>query len=189
MQGDVVCILDADEACIEGSWWPDYRLDIRADDMGDELLVAVPAAPAAPEGMQATYSAESEQWVIEPTLETLRAQRWAELRTERDAREVAPLLIDGRTWDVDERSVARIGLALKEAELTPGWAKAWTLADNSVEIVNARMLLAVLLGLAARGEQLHATSRILRQRVETATTPAEVAAVTWPDEDPFRAYP
>lgn len=182
--GEVACVLGDDEACIEGSWWPDYRLDIRADDLGDELLVAVPAAPAAPEGMQTTYSVEAEQWVIEPTLETLRAQRWAALRTQRDALEVAPLLIDGRTWDVDERAVARIGLALKEAELTPGWSELWTLADDSICTVTAPVLMRVLLALAARGRRLHRAGRALRQRLAEATTAADIEAVTWPEEVP-----
>ena len=180
--GDAVCVVGDDEACLDGSWWPDYRLDIRADDHGDELLVAVPAAPAAPEGMQTTYSVEAEQWVIEPTLDALKSQRCEALRLERNLREVAPLQYGGGLWDVDERAVARIGLALKLAELMPRWSSTWTLADDSERTVTAPVLMGVLLALAMRGERLHVTKRRLCMQVAAATTAAEVAAVTWPQE-------
>lgn len=163
------------------------RVQLVDDGMGGEAVpVVVSRLPPRPdrvvEGAAWDWSDDAADWVLLPTLDGLRARRWAALREQRNALEVSPLRVDGLLFDVDERAVARIGLALKQAELTPGWAKNWTLADNSTSLITAAVLLRVLLALAERGEQLHATGRALRQQLAEATTAADIEAVTWPEE-------
>lgn len=163
------------------------RVQLVDDGMGGEAVpVVVNRLPPRPdrvvEGADWDWSEDAADWVLLPTLDGLRARRWAALREQRNALEVSPLRVDGLLIDVDERAVARISLALKQAELTPGWAQDWTLADNSTSPITAAVLLRVLLALAERGERLHATGRALRQQLAEATTAADIEAVTWPEE-------
>ncbi|MFM2345344.1 MAG: hypothetical protein RL654_97 [Pseudomonadota bacterium] len=173
---------------IEGDLDPQrHRVQLVDDGMGGEAVpVIVDRLPPRPDrevaGAEWDWDDDAADWVLVPTLDGLRASRWAALRERRNALEVAPLLVDGMLFDCDERAVARIGLALKQAELTPGWAKAWTLADNTTAPITAPVLMRVLLALATRGEKLHATGRALRERIAEATTAAQIEAVTWPEE-------
>ncbi|MCK6401249.1 MAG: DUF4376 domain-containing protein [Sphaerotilus natans subsp. sulfidivorans] len=157
------------------------------DGMGGEAVpVVVSRLPPRPdrvvEGSAWDWSDDAADWVLLPTLDGLRARRWAALREQRNDLEVSPLRVDGMLFDVDERAVARIGLALKEAELTPGWSEPWTLADDSISTITAPVLMRVLLALAARGRRLHRAGRALRQQLAEATTAADIEAVTWPEE-------
>ena len=173
---------------IEGDLDPQrQRVQLVDDGMGGEAVpVVVSRLPPRPdrvvEGADWDWSDDAVDWVLLPTLDGLRARRWAALREQRNSLEVLPLRVDGMLFDVDERAVARIGLALKEAELTPGWSEPWTLADDSISTITAPVLMRVLLALAARGRRLHRAGRALRQRITEATTAAQIEAVTWPEE-------
>lgn len=163
------------------------RVQLVDDGMGGEAVpVIVSRLPPRPdrvvEGAAWDWSDDAVDWVLLPTLDGLRARRWAALREQRNALEVSPLRVDGMLFDVDERAVARIGLALKEAELTPGWSEPWTLADDSISTITAPVLMRVLLALAARGRRLHRAGRALRQQLAEATTAEDIEAVTWPEE-------
>lgn len=163
------------------------RVQLVDDGMGGEAVpVVVSRLPPRPdrvvEGADWDWSDDAVDWVLLPTLDGLRARRWAALREQRNSLEVSPLRVDGMLFDVDERAVARIGLALKEAELTPGWSEPWTLADDSISTITAPVLMRVLLTLAARGRRLHRAGRALRQQLAEATTAADIEAVTWPEE-------
>lgn len=163
------------------------RVQIVDDGMGGEAVpVVVNRLPPRPdrvvEGAAWDWSDDAADWVLLPTLDGLRARRWAALREQRNNLEVSPLQVDGMLFDVDERAVARIGLALKEAELTPGWSEPWTLADDSISTITAPVLMRVLLALAARSRRLHRAGRALRQQLAEATTAADIEAVTWPEE-------
>lgn len=163
------------------------RVQLVDDGMGGEAVpVIVDRLPPRPDravaGAEWDWDDAAADWVLVPTLEGLRASRWARLREQRNALEVAPLLVDGMLFDADERAVARIGLALKEAELTPGWSEPWTLADDSISTITAPVLMRMLLALAARGRRLHRAGRALRQQLAEATTAADIEAVNWPEE-------
>lgn len=163
------------------------RVQLVDDGMGGEAVpVVVSRLPPRPdrvvEGAAWDWSDDAADWVLLPTLDGLRARRWAALRERRNDLEVSPLLVDGMLFDVDERAVARIGLALKEAELAPEWSEPWTLADDSISTITAPVLMRVLLALAARGRRLHRAGRALRQQLAEATTAADIEAVTWPEE-------
>ena len=163
------------------------RVQLVDDGMGGEAVpVVVSRLPPRPnrvvEGADWDWSDDAADWVLLPTLDGLRARRWAALRERRNALEVSPLRVDAMLFDVDERAVARISLALKEAELTPGWSEPWTLADDSISTITAPVLMRVLLALAARGRRLHRAGRALRQQLAEAATAADIEAVTWPEE-------
>lgn len=176
------------DGCVSVDGLHDLRLTMLGggqDDYGAAVYSAVSCIPPRPADTQTEgweWDDEEGEWRTVMTVAGLRASRWAQLRERRNELEVAPLLVDGMLFDVDERAVARISLALKQADLTPGWAKDWTLADNTVAQITAPVLMRVLLALAARGEQLHATGRALRQRIAEAATAAQIKAVTWPEE-------
>ena len=175
-------------AAMPGEFDPQrQRVQIVDDGMGGEAVpVVVSRLPPRPdrvvEGADWDWSDDAADWVLLPTLDGLRARRWAALREQRNNLEVSPLRVDGMLFDVDERAVARIGLALKEADLTPGWSEPWTLADDSISTITAPVLMRVLLALAARGRRLHRAGRALRQQLAEATTAAAIEAVTWPEE-------
>jgi len=91
------------------------RVQLVDDGMGGEAVpVVVSRLPPRPdrvvEGADWDWSDDAADWVLLPTLDGLRARRWAALREQRNALEVSPLRVDGLLFDVDERAVARIGL-------------------------------------------------------------------------------
>ena len=151
------------------------------DDFGSTVPTVVQKIPESPPDGHEWGWHDASGWVLVPTLAGLRASRWAQLREQRDALEISPLTVLGNLFDVNERAVARISLAIKQAEARPGWSTDWTLADNSTVLVTDSDLVLVLLELAARGEWLHKTGRLLRGQIASATTAAQVAAVQWPE--------
>ena len=57
----------------------------------------------------------------------------------------------------------------------------WTLADDSIATLDAQGMIGVGLALLAHINQVHAKGRIVRSRIESATSFAEVNSVTWSD--------
>lgn len=170
-----------------------HRVDVdavRPDGAGDDWQPPVvgwrPPAPADDELHRWIWDAASQQWAAQPTLEALRRQRWAALRAQRDAVEFGGFGWDGSRFDSDAVAQARIMGAVQMAVLAAAdgqpFSIAWTLADNQVRVLDGGQMIGVGLALGAHVGAAHATGRTLRALLQAAATPAEVAAVTWPQE-------
>lgn len=107
----------------------------------------------------------------------------AELKAERDAREVEPITYNGNSYDYDGKARERINAAIIALDVQTAQAKAtasidWTTADNADVKVTANDLRMVIAMIAQRSNALHVAYRAAKDKVEAATTVAEVDAVT-----------
>ncbi len=103
----------------------------------------------------------------------------AELKAERDAREVEPITYNGNGYDYDDKARERINAAIIALDVQGADASIdWTTADNQDVKVTANDLRMVIAMVAQRSNALHVAYRAAKDKVEAATTVAEVDAVT-----------
>lgn len=107
----------------------------------------------------------------------------AELKAERDSKEVEPITYNGNSYDYDDKARDRINAAIIALDAETAQAKAtasidWTTADNKDVKVTADDLRMVISSVAVRSNALHIAYRAAKAEVEQATTVAEVEAVT-----------
>lgn len=121
--------------------------------------------------------------VPERTLEEVKAAKIAELKTERDSREVEPIEYGGNLYDYDDKARERINAAIIALDMQTAQTKAvanidWTTADNADVKVTADDLRMVIAMVAQRSNALHVAYRAAKDKIAAATTVAEVEAVT-----------
>lgn len=103
----------------------------------------------------------------------------AELKAERDAREVEQITYNGNSYDYDDKARERINAAIIALDVQGADASIdWTTADNQDVKVTANDLRMVISMIAQRSNALHVAYRAAKDKVEAATTVAEVDAVT-----------
>ena len=107
----------------------------------------------------------------------------AELKAERDSKEVEPITYNGNSYDYDDKARERINAAIIALDVQTAQAQAtasidWTTADNKDVKVTADDLRCVIAAVAVRSNTLHVAYREAKAKVEQATTVAEVDAVT-----------
>ena len=153
------------------------RLDVKTGG----VVRCRPDAPDASPLVEWTWDDVAEVWQSSPTLEGIRMAKWEALKAARAAAAEAPIEVDGRVYDCDEKSQIRIAGAVRLAQLAPaGWSIDWTLADNSVATLSAADLIAVGVAVGARTDAVYAVGRQLRAQLALATDAEQVAAVVWP---------
>ena len=119
----------------------------------------------------------------ERTLEEVKAAKIAELKAERDSREVEPIEYGGNLYDYDDKARERINAAIIALDVQTAQTKAvasidWTTADNKDVKVTADDLRCVIAMVAQRSNALHIAYRVAKGKVEQAGTVAEVEAIT-----------
>lgn len=103
----------------------------------------------------------------------------AELKAERDAREVEPITYNGNSYDYADKARERINAAIIALDVQgAGISIDWTTADNTDVKVTAQDLRRVIAVVAQRSNALHVAYREAKDKVEQATTVAEVEAIT-----------
>lgn len=112
-------------------------------------------------------------------LEDAKTAKIAELKAERDAGEVEPITYNGNSYDYDDKARERINAAIIALDVQGADASIdWTTADNQDVKVIANDLRMVIANVAQRSNALHVAYREAKDKVEQATTVAEVEAVT-----------
>lgn len=112
-------------------------------------------------------------------LEAAKPAKIAELKTERDVREVEPIEYDGNLYDYDSKARERINAAIIALDVQGADASIdWTTATNADVKVTANDLRMVIASVAQRSNALHVAYRAAKDKVEAATTVAEVESVT-----------
>ena len=115
----------------------------------------------------------------EEPIEILRERKIMELKRQRDSKEVEPIEYKGNLYDYDEKARDRISAAIIALELQgEGATIEWTTADNADTPVTANDLKMIIAAVAVRSNKLHTAYRVAKEKVEAATTAAEVEAVT-----------
>lgn len=103
----------------------------------------------------------------------------AELKAERDSKEVEPITYNDNRYDYDDKARERINAAIIALDVQGADASIdWTTADNADVKVTANDLRAVVAMVAQRSNALHVAYRVAKAKVEAATTVADVEAVT-----------
>ena len=119
----------------------------------------------------------------ERTLDEVKAAKIAELKAERDSKEVEPITYNGNSYDYDDKARERINAAIIALDVQTAQTKAtasidWTTADNQDVKVTADDLRCIIAMVAQRSNALHVAYREAKAKVEQATTVAEVEAIT-----------
>lgn len=116
----------------------------------------------------------------EEPLEVIKQRKITELKAQRDSKEVEPITYNGNLYDYDEKARDRINAAIIALELQgEGAIIEWTTADNADTPVTANDLKMIIAAVAVRSNKLHTAYRIAKEKVEAATTAAEVEDVTF----------
>ena len=104
----------------------------------------------------------------------------AELKAERDSKEVEPITYNGNLYDYDDKARERINAAIIALDVQgEGASIDWTTADNADVKVTANDLRMIIAAVAVRSNALHNAYRVAKEKVEAATTAADVEDVTF----------
>ena len=115
-----------------------------------------------------------------PTLEEIKTAKIAELKAQRDSKEVEPIEYQGYSFDYDSKARDRIAAAIVALDVQGADASIdWTTADNQDVSVTATDLRAIVAAVAVRSNKLHTAYRAAKENVEAATTTTEVEAVAF----------
>lgn len=115
----------------------------------------------------------------EESIESIKEHKILTLKIQRDNAEVQPIEYKGNLYDYDEKARDRINAAIIALELQgEGATIEWTTADNADTPVTANDLKMIIAAVAVRSNKLHTAYRVAKEKVEAATTAAEVEAVT-----------
>lgn len=148
--------------------------------VADGVPVAMPAQPSP----HHEFDYATKQWADPRDLATHKEDKWATIKAAREAAEYSPFTWDGSSFDADSESQRRIQgasqLAMIAASASQSFEIDWTLADNTVRTLSGAEMIQVGLALGTHVATQHVIARTLREVIESATTVAEVEAVTWP---------
>lgn len=113
------------------------------------------------------------------SLDSVKEHKILTLKIQRDNLEVEPIAYNGHSYDYDSKARDRISAAIIALELQgEGATIEWTTADNADTPVTANDLKMIIAAVAVRSNKLHTAYRIAKEKVEEATTAADVEAVT-----------
>lgn len=116
----------------------------------------------------------------EEPLENIKQRKILMLKRQRDTAEVEPIEYNGNSFDYDDKARDRINAAIIALSLQgEGATIEWTTADNADTPVTANDLKMIIAAVAVRSNKLHTAYRIAKEKVEEATTAADVEAVTF----------
>lgn len=119
-----------------------------------------------------TFNYATKQWIDPRSLDDLKAQKWAEIKIQRDQLEFGGFEFEGGVYDSDQVAQGRItGAAVAGIDQT------WTLAGNTTVNLTAMQLQQLYAALQAHIASVHERGRIARQLIFDAETKEQVEAV------------
>lgn len=113
-------------------------------------------------------------WIDCRSLDQVKADKWALVKSERDAIEVSGFEYDGNIYDSDTISQSRI---IAAAQL--GVPTVWTLKDNTTIELTAQQLKELSQSLALHITSLHERARIARQLINQAENIEQIESITF----------
>lgn len=118
------------------------------------------------------------------TLEGVRAKKILEFKVRRDAEEVENIDYNGHPYDYDQKSRERIHIARQALQDSgkPDASVVWTTADNQRMTLKVADFAAINALAAHRSNALHVKYNVLKERVNAATSKAEVEKIKWESE-------
>ena len=114
----------------------------------------------------------SKQWIDPRSLDDIKAQKWTEIKSQRDQIEFGGFEFDGNIYDSDQVSQGRImGAAAASTD------QVWTVTDNTTVELSASQLQQLYAALQAHIASVHERGRIARQLIYEGETKEEVEAI------------
>lgn len=114
----------------------------------------------------------TKQWIDPRSLDDIKAQKWIEIKSERDRLEFGGFEFEGNIYDSDQVSQGRImGAAAVGVDQT------WTLTNNTTVELTALQLQQLYIALQVHVAAVHERGRIARQLIYVAETKEQVEAV------------
>ena len=117
-------------------------------------------------------------------LATAKAQQWVILKAARDAALTAGFTWDGSLFDSDAVSISRITgaavLAMMASTAGQTYSVSWTLANNTVRVLDGTSMMAVGVAVGAYVQSVMDTGQALRTKLDATTTVADALAIAWP---------
>lgn len=119
-----------------------------------------------------TFDYTAKQWIDPRSLDEIKAQKWAEIKSQRDRLEFGGFEFEGNVYDSDQVSQGRImGAAVAGIEQT------WTLANNTTVELTAQQLKELYAALQAHIAGVHERGRIARQLIFDAETKEQIESI------------
>lgn len=118
------------------------------------------------------YDYDLKDWLDPRTLDEIKTQKWAEIKSQRDRLEFGGFEFDGNIYDSDQVSQGRITGAA-----SAGIDQTWTLANNTTAELSASRLQQLYAALQAHIANTHERGRIARQLIYEAETREQVDSV------------
>ena len=106
------------------------------------------------------------------SIDDLKAQKWSEIKSERDSLEFGGFEFEGSIYDSDQVSQGRIMGAA-----SAGVDQVWTLANNTTVELSASQLQQLYVALQAHIASAHERGRIARQLIFDVETKEQVELV------------
>lgn len=114
-----------------------------------------------------------------PSIDELKAAKYAEIAAARYAAETDGCTIDGMTIATDRGSQALLTAAVVMARLDPEFKTQWKCADGSFKQLDAFQLRAIGDAVIAHVEACFAREGELCEQIDAAQTPEELDAIRW----------
>lgn len=133
-----------------------------------ERFVSIPPPPS----LNHTFDYTTKQWTDPRSLDEIKAQKWDEIKLQRDQLEFGGFEFEGNVYDSDQVSQGRImGAAVAGIDQT------WTLANNTTVELTALQLQQLYAALQSHIAGAHERGRIARQLIFEAETKEQVEAI------------
>ena len=125
-----------------------------------------------PPSTHLTFDYTTKQWIDPRTLDEIKAQKWDEIKSQRDQLEFGGFEFEGNIYDSDQVSQGRItGAAVAWVDQT------WTLASNTTVELTALQLQQLYAALQTHIASVHERGRIARQLIFEAETKEQVEEI------------
>ena len=137
-------------------------------DFDQHRFISIGEAPAP----HCIFDYGIKQWVDPRSLDEIKSQKWAEIKSQRDQLEFGGFEFEGNIYDSDQVSQDRIMGAT-----IAGVDQVWTLADNTTVSLTASQLQQLYAALQAHIASVHERGCIARQLIFEAETREQVEAI------------
>lgn len=115
----------------------------------------------------------------EPSLESEKAHKEAQMKAERDLREVTVIEYKDKLFDYDDKARERMRIAKEDLENTGVTSRLWTCADESIVEVTVADFEEINSLAATRSEELHFQYRKLKVKIKACTDIPSVQAISF----------
>lgn len=169
-----------------GKFMAEVNLDNSTTYATDNLLIETPpktvldywdghdwVTPPEQPDMFHIFDYGARQWIDPRSINEIKAQKWDNIKAQRDELEFGGFEFDGNIYDSDQVSQGRIMGAA-----AAGIDQVWTLANNTTVNLTGDEIKELYATLQRHVASLHERGRIARFNIDAAMTPLDIEAVT-----------